>query len=338
MKKRNLCTAIAAAAAILVLILDGKTALSGALDGIELCLATLVPSLFPFFLLSILLTGALSGQSLPILRPIATICKVPKGAESLLAIGFLGGYPVGAQNVAQLYRGGQLSHGQAAQLISICNNAGPAFLFGILGPMFTSPLTPWLLWLIHIVSALLIGSLLPKEENETLSRPAPRPVRFTDALERSVKVMALVCGWVVLMRMVLAFLERWFLWLLPNAAQIAVAGILELSNGCVRLSQVESEGLRFILAAALLSIGGICVTLQTASVTDGISLQFYFPGKVLQCCISLLLASAVQYTFPPAQRCDCGAAVLFAGIGILICMLRLRNFKKSSGIPSLSGV
>ena len=36
---------------LLILILDGKTAYNGAVDGIELCLKTVIPALFPFFVI-----------------------------------------------------------------------------------------------------------------------------------------------------------------------------------------------------------------------------------------------------------------------------------------------
>lgn len=328
MKKRNLCTAIGAAIGMLILILDGKTALAGAADGITLCMTTLVPSLFPFFLLSILLTGAVSGHTAPLLKPVAAACKIPNGAESLLAIGLLGGYPVGAQNVALLHRNGQLTDSQAARMILFCNNAGPAFIFGILGSMFSDPVAPWLLWGIHIVSALLVGIVLPGNIPERPVSTPERPIRFTDALERAIKVMALVCGWVILMRMVLHFLERWFLWLLPKTAQVVVAGILELSNGCIGLAQLESEGLRFVIAAGLLSLGGICVTLQTASVAEGISMKQYFPGKILQCSISVLLACLIQSTISPSMRTHFVTASLAAAGVCAICLVIFSVFKK----------
>jgi hypothetical protein len=45
MNKHNLRTSIAAALGLLVLIFDGKTAISGAIEGVNLCLNTLIPSL-----------------------------------------------------------------------------------------------------------------------------------------------------------------------------------------------------------------------------------------------------------------------------------------------------
>ena len=123
MKAQNRRIAIVCTAGMLLLILDSKTALRGALDGIDLCISVLIPSLFPFFVLSIMLTGALSGQVIKCLQPVGAICKMPPGSESLLAIGFLGGYPVGAQSVSQLFQQGKLSTLQAMRLLGFCNNA-----------------------------------------------------------------------------------------------------------------------------------------------------------------------------------------------------------------------
>lgn len=339
MKKHNTMTLICASAGMLVLILDGKTALSGARAGVELCLKTLIPSLFPFFILSILLTGTLVGQSAGVLRPLGKLCRIPQGAESLLAVGLLGGYPVGAQNVALACRAGKLSQADGARMLAFCNNAGPAFLFGIIGPMFSSPKLPWLLWGIHIFSALAVGMILPGGDSTTTVLPAETRISIQEALEKSVKVMALVCGWVILFRMLLTILDRWLFWALPVSAQVALAGLLELSNGCVQLIRIDSEGLRFVIAAVLLAFGGLCVTMQTASVAKGIPLSLYFPGKLLQALISFLLAAICQMCFPTASRWSFPAPFLAAGM--IICgfaLLFLRRQKKSSSIPAASGV
>lgn len=338
MKKQHTCTALAAMVGMMVLIFDGKTALRGASDGISLCLHTLIPSLFPFFILSILLTTSISGQAYVFLNPIAKLCHIPSDSSFLLTIGILGGYPVGAQNVAAMYRFGQLSTQQASRMIVFCNNAGPAFIFGILGSMFSNAVIPWILWGIHIFSALVVGSILPYSGKEhTVSLPKC-PITLVKALETSIKTMAMVCGWVVLMRMVLTFFQRWFLWLLPTWAQITIAGILELSNGCIQLIQINCEGLRFLLASVFLSLGGVCVTLQTLSVADGIPMKLYFPGKILQCCISVTMCCLLQFLFPVPQRY--ASVVIFSAaviVGIFL-ILFLRHTKNNSRIPVYLGV
>lgn len=337
MKQRNL-TMIISALGILLLILDGKTALSGISDGLQLCIQTIIPSLFPFFVFSNLLTSAVSGRTVKFLRPIARLINLPEGAESLLAIGFWGGYPVGAHNVAALYKTGQLSDKQASRMVAICNNAGPAFLFGVLGSIFSSNVTPWLLWIVHIISALLTGFLLRGQAENNTVQPLMRNLSVTDALEQAVKVMALICGWVMVMRMVISFLERWVLWMFPSVIQVFICGILELSNGCLRLAEIESESLRFIIASSLLSFGGLCVTLQTYSVSASIPKKLYFPGKLLNCSISMVISCLVHPLIPSSVPCHI-RPMLFAAVIIgLYSIVTLNYYQKYSRNLCLSGV
>lgn len=292
-------TGIAAALGIALLILDSKTALIGAQEGVTLCIRTVIPSLFPFFIFSILLTSSLLGRRIRIFRPICRLCRIPEGAESILIAGFLGGYPVGAQCVSQAYAAGQLTFKDARRLIGFCNNCGPAFLFGMAAALFPQWWTPWVLWIIHIMSALCVGAWIPGRP-EICTSAKSAPVSPVQALDRSVRIMAGVCGWVVMFRILITFLQRWFLWYLPQEYNTAVSGLLELSNGCAALYTIDDLKLRFILCAGFLSFGGLCVTMQTFSVTSTLlDKSLYFPGKVLQCCVSLLLATIIQGIFTP---------------------------------------
>lgn len=339
MKSRSFWIGACAAAGMLVLILDSQTALKGMREGIELCLRTLVPSLFPFFFLSILLTGSLLGSKLKIFRPIGQLCGIPAGAESLLAVGLLGGYPVGAQNVALAYHSGSLSKFDAERMLAFCNNAGPAFLFGIVGAAFDSDWIPWALWGIHMLSALIVGMAFGPNARCGTVVVQHTSISMTEALQKSLSVMAQVSGWVILFRMLLTYLNRWFLWLLPTEANVIFSGILELSNGCVQLRNLENEGFRFVAASVMLALGGICVCFQTSSVAKGLRLKYYFPGKLLQAALSFLMALCVQRFLPTAQRCTV-SPVLIAGILLfaLILVQFLRKRQNNSSIPAPIGV
>ncbi len=330
---RRIWTSILSGIGLIVLILDAKTALQGAAEGIELCLKAVIPALFPFFMLSILLTSTLIGQKIPILAPIGRLCGMPYGSESLLIVGLLGGYPTGAQAVTQAYSLGQIRKHDAQRLLGFCSNAGPAFLFGMVAPNFPSSWYAWALWGIHILSAVLVGALLPYKSDDTARIKAAKPISLSSALERSIKIMASVCAWVVLFRVMIAFADRWFLWLVPEYTRTIIIGILELSNGCCELSLIQDESLRFIICSGILAFGGLCVTMQTVSVAKELGMGMYFPGKVLQCLISLILSCLVML-----NRLEIAIAMLSFSIIFVILLLLLRKMQKKSSNMLTIGV
>ena len=289
MNRRTL-TCIAAALTMLILILDAKTALSGAVEGVQLCIQVVIPSLLPLFFLSIFLTDALSSISTGLLTPLGRFCRIPGNTPALLVLGLLGGYPTGAQSVAEAYRAGHLSKEDGKRLLGFCSNAGPAFVFAMGATQFQDPRIPMVLWLIHILSALITGRILPSFKSKiTALPPKNSSISPTAAMGKTLRTLAFVCGWVILFRVLLTFMDRWFLWYFPEELRTAIHIFLELANGCAELNRITNEGLRMMLFSAGLGFGGICVLMQTVSVTGSLGLGMYLPGKLIQCVLSLLL-------------------------------------------------
>lgn len=301
--KKKFGQLIAVFTALIMLILDSETAITGARDGIQVCLYSVVPSIFPFLIFSGILIPALSSLRLPILRPLGKLLGIPEGAETVFLAGLLGGYPTGAQIVAKMWEGGKLKEHDARRMLGFCSNAGPSFLFGILGLKFAERRILWALWIIHILSAVIAGILLPGRSKSKISA-APLPhISVTDVMKSSVQTMGFICGWVVLFRTVLAFMDRWLLWLVPASIRISIYGILELANGCCSADHIASTGLRFVLCSGMLAFGGICVGMQTASVTGKLGLGQYPLGKLLQTAIAVAEASILQYFFISQEQC-----------------------------------
>lgn len=324
------------ASTMMILILDAGTALNSASEGISLCIWSVIPSLYPFLVLSIYLTGNLPRGEIPLLRPIGKLCKLSPGSEGILLTGLLGGYPVGAQAVTQAWEAGQIETEEAHRMLGFCNNAGPAFLFGMLSPLFHNTFVLWILWGIQIISALLTGMLLPSQKTSNHKTRRTDGISLPNALQRALRVMASICGWVIMFRILIGFLERWIFWKLPETVQILFSGLLELTNGCVRLSDIENEGLRFLLASLFLCLGGLCVGMQSVSVTGKLGTVLYFPGKVLQCGVSTLLCALILPVLYPGTIIPWLIPVSMAAI--LGSALFLKFRKNNSSIFQLQGV
>lgn len=292
--KRKIINGIFASLAMGIIILDTKTVVYGAQEGIQICLKTIVPALFPFIILSSIVRSALLGQNIKILHPINKLCHIPRGAESILLLGFLGGYPIGAQLITQAYTAGNISKRTAIRMLGFCSNAGPAFIFGILSIIFSRSIILWTLWGIHILSALIVGFFLPVDEESICNINNAEPMTLQTALKNAIRIMSLICGWVIIFRIIICFCDKWFLWRLANNIQILVSGLLELSNGCISLCKIHSEATRFIYASGILAFGGLCVGMQTKSVTQELACGYYFPGKIIQTSLALLLSLIIQ--------------------------------------------
>ena len=308
-----------------VLILDGQTAAYGIRCGIEICLKTLIPSLFPLFVISGMITGSVAGHSIPFLRQVCCLCRVPSGSEPLVAVGFLSGYPVGAKNVHDVLCKGRISEENAQRLALLCSNAGPAFIFGILGPMFSGFRWSLALWVLQSVSGILTLMLFPGGEPEQMSTKETQSVNPSSLIFQSTKSMVSVCAWVTVFRMVLEFLNRWVFWLLPDWLRILMTGLLELSNGCLELGSLSNEYTRFLLASVLLLFGGLCVFLQIQSVFPELDAGFYLKGKVFQSILCLLLTVPVYFLLT-GKISDFGSLLIIAGM--LVSLVFLCRFRK----------
>lgn len=294
---------IAAAFCMLILILDARTAISGARAGLEICYKTVIPSLFPFIVISIVINANLTGIRIRLLRPIGKLCGMPAGSESLLLLGLLGGYPVGAQSIYNAYHNKSICKQDARRLLGFCNNAGPAFIFGMIGSLFHRSASSWALWGIHILSAIIVGCVLPQRSHCSCNMSQQESPTIPQTLDKGIKTICRICGWIVLFRILIAFLQKWVLWCLPVTLQICLISILELANGCCEMFAVVNPGFRFILCSGILAFGGACVLMQTRSVTAELGWGMYFPGKILQTVISVLLAYVAQrFLFPTADQ------------------------------------
>ncbi len=334
--QKRIGSSILGAFGLLLLILDAKTAIYSAQKAIELCLYSVVPSIFPFLVLSCYLTPRLSTVNGKRKNLIGRILAIPNQAIGIYLVGLLGGYPAGAQSIRVAYDQRQLDKATAQRMLAFCNNAGPAFLFGMLASTFPNALYLWALWGIQILSTLLVARLYPIKESPSVVYKQSPMTSFTDSLKRSVVTMGYICGWILLFRILLGFFDRWFLWLFPTEIQVILYGVFELANGCCSLEQITDVGLRFVVAGGMLAFGGLCVTMQTASVAGNLGIKHYLKGKLLQMLICVALCIVLQMQlFSPSNL---SIVLVFLCSTAVVSILMFGKREKNSSIPATLGV
>lgn len=198
---------------------------------------------------------------------------------------------MGARTVGQLRAAGLCGREEGVCLLTCCNNAGPAFIFGVAGlGCFGSLHAGAALYAIHIGSAALVG-LLHRRRGGSSAGALPAIIRMRpsqaliDAVQSAAGAMVQVCAFVVFFLTALRLLTGLTGWSHP-----ALLGFFELTNGILRLPPTRAG---FVWAAALLGWGGLSVHCQTAAVLRGagLSLRPYLRGKALQAALSAATAA-----------------------------------------------
>ncbi|UOO38750.1 sporulation protein [Oscillospiraceae bacterium CM] len=313
-----ICLALLTAVAALVVY--PAASIKAASDGLSLCLNVIIPSLFPFFVLSTLIVelgiARYFGRFLePVMRP---LFNVGGTCATAFVLGFVGGYPVGAKTVIALYQNGSCSKNEAERLLSFCNNSGPAFILGVVGAgIFSSSAVGLVLYLAHAAASVAVGVIFRSwgaaaDRGSDARLPEIAAKRFTAAFTDSVvsafQTTLNICGFVIFFTVFIRLL--FFAGVIPFFAGLIGAvfaplgfdaawaerlltGFIELTSGVWSLQGASGTlSGSMAMAAFMLGWAGLSVHCQVLSFIgdSGLSVRTYIYGKIIQGGLSAVLA------------------------------------------------
>ncbi len=147
------------------LVIFSRSNLAAATNGLTLWATCVVPSLFPFFVITNLLTQTkvvdFTGRLLDkCMRP---LFNVPGIGGFAFVMGLISGYPVGAKVVADFRENGEITKDEGERMLAFTNNSGPLFILSSVGiGLFGDTKTGFLLLATHILSCITVGIILGK--------------------------------------------------------------------------------------------------------------------------------------------------------------------------------
>lgn len=303
----------AAMAVITLFLLKAQNAMDYARDAMNMCVETVIPTLFPFFICSgvLLYSGfceALSVLFRPCMKPLFGVS--PAGASAFV-LGIISGYPLGAVTAGQLYENGYITKTEAERLTAFCNNSGPLFILGSVGAaVYGNIRLGIMLYVFHILAALTVGVIFrfykrndytaPDTVMTTPNRSAPQIISI--AVNNAVKTMLTVCGAVVFFGMT----GRLILDLLPVDGKIyaVLSGVVEFVTGTMAVSKLDSDiAEKMVYTAFIVGFAGMSVHAQVISAVSGYGLDMrpYFAGKVMHGFIAALYTYIYLQIFPIVQ-------------------------------------
>lgn len=301
--KLNLAPLIFAVCIGALLFSFPESALNGAKSGVEICLKTLIPSLFPIMALStfILRTNALYLPCRALRKVTKFLFCLPENAGQIIFMALIGGYPVGLKMVSDSVKSGEITENEAKRLSMFCMNAGPAFTVTALGVgIYGNELIGIVIFISLCISTLLIGIFTRFfSDGKSKSERKSKPPRFSgDEITYSVwnafQSMLKISAWVILFGAITACITE----KLGNVGQI-LSSVLEVTGGTVTASKICPVP----VVTALTGFGGFCVHCQVLSFLRDSNLQYkkFLAGRLVNSALSAVICHLIFYFFPIDQ-------------------------------------
>lgn len=316
--------------------------------GLSICSTVIIPTLFPFMLLS----GWLADSPLcrhpgRLMQAITRrVFALPGCCGPAILLSLVGGYPAGIVAISRLYRQGQIRREEMRRMTQFCFCGGPGFIVGTVGiGLMGSTQAGWLLYIAQAITAVMIGVWLGRGQSVAAS---PRTItapqrRLAHTVADSCGALLSMCGFVTAAAMALSLWEGIGLsrgiadltgW---SAATVsaAVSGLLEISGGCIAVAQAPLAPLWLSLC---LGWGGISVHGQLAAVLaeERILSGRFFVWRCIHGLLSGGVAMLLFHLFPPQRSTDASvlspipfSASLSATVMLLLlCFLTMLCFSE----------
>lgn len=288
------------------LVTFSKTNLTAASKGLTLWATCVVPSLFPFFVITNLLSHtkvvSFTGKLLDkCMRP---LFNVPGIGGFAFVMGLISGYPVGAKVVSEFRESGLVTKDEGERLIAFTNNSGPLFILSSVGiSLFGDTKTGLLLLCTHILSCITVGIILgnfskkknyefniKKYNSKYSAKINSNTITFSNlgeilgnSINSAISTILLIGGFVVIFSVIISILNTTgtlsllSTFLKPILALIGfdldfakplLSGMIELTNGVNSVANIHIKSIsqNIILCAFLLGFGGFSVLLQVFSI------------------------------------------------------------------------
>ena len=286
--------------------------ISCCLNGFVMWAQCVLPSLFPFMVISLIMikSGFAEKASLP-LKKVTGIFNLPPAAAVCLIISVCSGYPAGSRCLLEFHENGCLTQKDMKKLSILCSTSGPLFIIGSVGiRMFGDKGAGWKILLAHFLSVIVIAlifSLFSKREQHGEIKRAPVKGNILyDSFYNAVISVTVAGGFIAFFAVAAQILSDFnflivfekFLSLFTDGsiARAVSLGLVEVTIGCRELS-AEAGKLTLPFAGFLITFGGVSILMQQLAYIKkaGVNPIFFVGMKFIQgiaCFLILLLISS----------------------------------------------
>ena len=310
--------AMIASAAFILFLIRSSVAINYMKKGLRLCAEAVIPSLFPFMIISELLIQSGVGQRVGriLAKPTRLLFGISEAGACAFVLGAICGFPIGAKTLCALYDRGEITKRELERALTFCNNPGSAFVISAVGVALLGSVELGVaLYGCVLLSAIIVGVferlVFGRFDGESgrgvtvdFERKGAIEV-FTSAIQSSALSMLTVCAYVVFFSSFVGCIGSIIAEAdIPNVVTAMIFGFFEISSGMGAAVEVGSPLVAVILCAAGAGWSGLSVHFQIITICSGrwVSFKPFFVAKAAQGLICAALMWVALKIFPFAEE------------------------------------
>ena len=305
---------------IIIIISNPEKFSSGTISGLKLFFFNVLPGLFPFMLLTKLITE---------LKVIFKFCqKLDKFSYKIFGtpgisiytffMSILSGYPIGAKIISDLYEKRQIDEFEAKKMSIFCTTSGPIFIIGTVGvTMFKNYKFGVILYFSHILSSFILGIiynyLTKKKHNQSSTSVMIKKPFLIDkneniiskCINETINSLFVVGAYITIFYLLGEIIESLGLFNILNNIILKpfklfnlnqthssgfIYGLLEVTRGAKILSQSATPS-SLILATGIISFSGLSIIMQSMAFLNKAKIKAhnFIISKCVHCVFSMIL-------------------------------------------------
>lgn len=270
------------------------------------------PSLFPFFVLSEILTyfGFIELVSTLFKKVMYTLFKVKGECAFILIMSLVSGFPSNAKYTRELYQKGFIDEKEATKMLMFTHFSNPLFILGTVSILFlNNKEVGFLILICHYLGNLLLGLFLrnyhtsPPIKEKTSIKSAimemhqariTRKENFGEmimhALTGAIHTLLMILGTVTLFLVLTTIINHVFHF--SSYTQSIMNGFIEMTQGLKYVSMLTIPlKLKAILSVMILSFGGLSVHMQIANILSDTPISYlpFFTARIFHAFLSSFL-------------------------------------------------
>lgn len=291
----NIITLSLCAAVFLISLFASDKIAHSVKSALSLCSSVIIPSVFPFIIISDVLYTYLNFSSMNALGYLfEKAFKINRAGLYPFILGILCGFPLGVKCASELYRDGVLSKDETERIIGFCNNTGPAFLVSGIGLGLRKNVADGiLLYFIMVATAVITGIIFstihsPVKHSDCQERK--RHFSFTASIKSAGESTINICSYLTFFACIVGLLRNT---IRETYLYLCTLPLLEIGSAASILSKTKllTRSQSLCLTSFAVGFSGLSVHLQALSfISDtDLSVKRYFLMKSTQGALSFAL-------------------------------------------------